>query len=117
MSTNFISQPAIQNLNLAIIPLLHPYYLYGSLQVREHYFITFSIEPYTTMDWFNIVPKNACHTLLGSPWFDANKVWYVYSFICGHKKYNLHVCTRVFLKETSESLCVHSRERQFIPQV
>lgn len=55
--------------------LLHPYSLYGSIQVSEHCIITFSIGSYPPMAWFHIVPMISCHILLGHPWFDSNKVW------------------------------------------
>lgn len=88
--------------------LLHPYSLYGSIQVSEHCIITFSIGSYTPMAWFHIVPMISCHILLGHPWFDSNKVWnnnafHVHSFICKYRKYSLHACTqRTFRERTSE---------------
>ena len=70
---NIVSTEMVQKLQLACIPKSHPYSI--SWLKRDHivlvnqtYLAQFKIGPYEDKVWCDVVPMDACHVLLGSPW-------------------------------------------------
>ena len=97
---NVISLSMIEKLNLQISVHPHPYniqWLNQSkwLQVNFHCLISFSIgKNYQDELWFDVIPMDACHMLLGRPWlFDwkviNNGYLNTYSFTKDGKKITL----------------------------
>ena len=76
---NLASLELVEKLGLTTKPHPHPYYMqwvnsYDKIKVTEFAHIEFSIGFYKSSADFDIVPMQACHLLLGTPWININDV-------------------------------------------
>ena len=76
---NLASLELVEKLGLTTKPHPHPYYMqwvnsYDKIKVTEIAHIEFSIGSYKNSADFDIVPMQACHLLLGTPWININNV-------------------------------------------
>jgi len=77
---NVVSVSMIEKLNLQSSALPHPYNIQWlnqgkGLQVNSRCLISFSIgKNYQDELWFDVIPMDACHLLLGRPWLFDRKV-------------------------------------------
>jgi len=77
---NVISVSMIEKLNLQTSAHPHPYNIQWlnqskGLQVNSRCLVTFSIgKNYQDQLWFDVIPMDACHVLLGRPWLFDRRV-------------------------------------------
>jgi len=76
---NLASLELVEKLGLTTKPHPHPYYMqwvnsYDKIKVTEFAHIEFNIGFYKSSADFDIVPMQACHLLLGTPWININDV-------------------------------------------
>jgi hypothetical protein len=90
----------VEKLGLTTKPHPHPYYMQwvNSYDKIEFAHIEFSIGFYKSSADFDIVPMQACHLLLGTPWLNINNVVYKkvanrYSFNYNGSKITLNSMT------------------------
>jgi hypothetical protein len=97
---NVISVSMIEKLNLQTSAHPHPYNIQWlnqskGLQVNSRCLVTFSIgKNYQDQLWFDVIPMDACHVLLGRPWLFDRRVMHngylnTYSFTKDGKKITL----------------------------
>ena len=97
---NMASSNMVEKLNLQAMTHPHPYTIQWlnqgkGLQVNSRCLVAFSIgKHYTDEIWCDIIPMDACHILLGRPWFYDRKVMHdgclnTYTFSKDGKKITL----------------------------
>ena len=106
---NLASLELVEKLGLTTKPHPHPYYMqwvnsYDKIKITEFAHIEFSIGFYKSSADFDIVPMQACHLLLGTPWININdvvhkKVVNRYSFNYNGRKITLKSMTATEILE------------------
>jgi len=94
------SKTLVEKLKLSVSPHPEPYTIQWlnqdkGLRISSHYLLSFSIcKNYRDELWYDIVPMDACHVLLGRPWLFDRSVMHdgrlnTYTFTKEHKKITL----------------------------